>query len=98
MKATVPSMIDRNNEARLEGVAARLRANNVFPDLDISVERRLHGVFVLAGLAVTGWSVDVFEPVQRRWLWSRRWHLLQSVSEAEHGVQSFLLKRPDLQS
>ncbi len=90
-------MVDRNNGARLEDVAAQLRANNVDPDLSICVERRWRGMFVVEGLAVKDWCVDVFEPVQRRWLWSHRWRLLQSLSQAEYGVRSFLLDRPDLQ-
>lgn len=97
MRATVPRMVDRNNGARLEDVAAQLRVNNVDPDLDICVDRRWRGMFVVEGLAVTNRCVDVFEPAQRRWLLSRRWRLLQSLSQVEHDVRSFLVERPDLQ-
>lgn len=97
MRVTVASTADRNNGARPENVAAQLCAKNVDPDLDICLERRWRGMFVVEGLGVKDGCVDVFKPVQKCWLRSHRWRLLQSLSPAEHGVRSFLLDRPDLQ-
>jgi hypothetical protein len=84
--------------ASLAFVAASLVVTDPDERLTVEAERRLRGLYVVEGLAATNDWTDMFEPVRRRWLWSRRWHHLQSVDEAAACVEWFLKRRPDLDS
>ena len=73
----------------------RLRDLNTDCGLQIDVESKWRGPFVVQGIEVSGLWTDVFEPFRRRVLFSRRWQLLQSLAEVERGIAWFLRERPD---
>jgi hypothetical protein len=83
---------------RLLGVAAAdLNERGIAPDLEVLVETRLwRGLFLTQGLLAYNLWTDVFEPVQRRWLLSRRWKAIQSPDDAAGKIEWFLNHRPDL--
>jgi len=74
---------------RLHGLAAS-------QEMTISVVRRWRGLFIVEGLGVQDLWTDVFEPVRRRLLWSRRWTASRPLLDAERAIRSFLINRPDL--
>jgi hypothetical protein len=82
--------------ASLAVVAASLAVRDPDGRLTVDAERRLRGLYVVEGLTATNNWTDFFEPIRRRWLWSRRWRHLQSVEEAAAHVERFLQRRPDL--
>jgi hypothetical protein len=80
----------------LRGAADRLRAEKAEDGLAVDVARRWRSLFFVDGLSVTDAWTDVFEPVRRRPLWSRRWRQVQPLEQAEEAVRWFLVHRPDL--
>ena len=79
----------------LEALAATLREENDDDSVDVAAHRRLRGVFVVEGLAVSDEWTDVFEPVRRRPLWSRTWRQVKDPEAAAEDVRWFLRHRPD---
>lgn len=82
--------------AALAGVATSSSLTDPKETLTVDAERRLQGLYVVEMLTATNDWTDFFEPVRRRWLWSRRWRQLQPVDEAAANVEWFLKRRPDL--
>lgn len=81
----------------MEEAAERL-SSLLLPDetLEVMALRRSTGlVTVTEGLFVGDNWTDVFEPVRRRRYRSKTCTEIQSVEEAERGIEIFLRERPD---
>lgn len=83
-------------ERVLAALAADLNVRQLAPDIEVLVDRRWHGLLRAQGLMAYNLWTDVFEPVRKRWPWSRRWRAVQSPESAASKIGWFLTNRPDL--
>lgn len=80
----------------LAAAAAELNERRIAPEIDVLVDTRWGGPFRIQGLCAYNLWTDVFEPVRKRWPFTRRWTAVQSAEDAASKIEWFLTKRPDL--
>lgn len=89
-------MTEPTTWAELALAAEQLDQSGAMNPFEVEALRRRTLLSTVDGLWLGDMWTDVFEPVRRRFHLFGRWRQVQSIDEAEAGLEVFLRLRPDL--